>query len=89
MRSSDARIVRSAFVSDESRAQGEDGSGVGSTLSHDAYRATIMKQAFKDAGGKMPSTKHLFVAKKKVDSFLGKAGVKIYLPGARPGRRTI
>ena len=77
------------FVSDESRAQGEDDSGVGSTLSHDAYRATVMKQAIKDARGKTPSTKHLFGAKKKVDEFLGKAGVSIFLPGARPGRRTI
>lgn len=77
------------FQRDEERAQGEDISSSGNALSHNAYRATIMKQALKMANGKEPNTKQLYDAKKKVDGFLGKAGVGISIPGARPRRTTV
>jgi hypothetical protein len=82
------------FVRDEARAQGEDGSSscgssIGDGLSHGEYRALIMKQAIRQAGGSRPSTKHLFAAKSRVDRALGNARVAIYIPGARPGRKTV
>ena len=40
-------------------------------------------------GGNRPGTKHLFAAKKAVDSALGRSGTSIYIPGAGPARRTV
>lgn len=59
------------------------------SVPHDKYRALIMKQASKLAGGKQPATKHFFVAKKAVDGALKENGISIQLPGAAPGRRTL
>ena len=82
------------FIRDEDRAQSEDGSAacgsfVGDGLSHNEYRALIMKQAIRQADGNRPSTKHLFAAKSRVDRALGNAKVAICIPGARPGRKTV
>jgi hypothetical protein len=77
------------FVRDEVRAQGEDCSSMGDALSHNEYRALVIKQAVKNASGKKPETKHFFAAKVAVDRSLGKSGVSIFIPGAKPGRRTV
>lgn len=79
----------SSFVGDEARAEGENSSSCGEGLPHDEYRALVMNQAIKNAGGKTPGTKHLFAAKKAVDNALGNSGVSIYIPGAGPARRTV
>ena len=78
-----------SFRSDESRAEGEDSSSCGEDLPHSQYRALVMKQAIRNAGGRRPSTKHLFAAKKTVDNALCTSGVAIYIPGASPARRTV
>ena len=78
-----------SFRSDESRAEGENSSSCGDVLPHGQYRALVMKQAIRNAGGRRPSTKHLFAAKKTVDNALGTSGVAIYIPGASPARRTV
>ena len=62
---------------------------VGAAIPNNVYRATIVKHAIKSAGGKTPTTKDFFLAKAKVDKVIGKAGISLYLPGAKPGRRTI
>lgn len=61
--------------------------GVGGEISHDGYRATVMRRAQRLAGGD-PSTKHFFMAERQVRKALRKNGVKISIPGARPSRRT-
>jgi hypothetical protein len=61
---------------------------VGDSIPHDTYRAAVMLTAIKDANGSRPTTKDIFAAKAKVDNKLGNMGVSIYLPGARPARRT-
>lgn len=64
------------------------GSGVvGGEISHDGYRATVLRRAQRLAGGD-PSTKHFFMAERQVKQALRKNGVKISIPGARPSRRT-
>ena len=65
------------------------GDFVGETLSHNEYRALVLDQAIKKAGGNRPDTRHLFAAKKAVDSALGRSGTSIYIPGAGPARRTV
>lgn len=80
-------IRRIPFVRDEVRAQGEDCSG--DALSHNEYRAAIVKQAVKNAAGKKPETKHFFAAKLAVDRTLGNSNTSIFIPGAAPGRRTV
>jgi hypothetical protein len=79
----------SSFVGDESRAEGENSTSCGDGLPHNQYRALVMRQAIKNAGGKAPGTKHLFMAKKSVDNALGASGVSIYIPGSGPMRRTV
>lgn len=76
------------FVGDEQRAQTEDSSGMGDDLSHNEYRALVMNRALALGQGK-PSTKHFYAAKTTVDQSLGRAGVAINIPGAKPGRRTV
>lgn len=76
------------FVGDERRAQTEDSSGMGDDLSHDEYRALVMNRALKLGRGK-PNTKHFYEAKSVVDQSLGRGGVTITIPGAKPGRRTV
>ena len=61
----------------------------GNAIPHDNYRVAVMKAAVKSAGGGRPSTKDYFVAKSAVDKVIGKSGITIYMPGAKPGRRTI
>lgn len=61
----------------------------GASVPHEKYRATVMKRASKLAGGKAPETRHFFLAKKAVDGALKQRGIKIQLPGAAPGRRTV
>ena len=53
-----------------------------------AYRAAVLKQACKAAGPQKPTTKHFFAAKKAVDKTMGQAGIRLFLPGSRPGRIT-
>ena len=65
------------------------GSFVGNAIPHDNYRVAVMKAAVKSAGGGRPSTKDYFKAKSVVDKVIGKSGITIYMPGAKPGRRTI
>jgi len=62
---------------------------IGDEIPHDTYRAAVMLTAIKNAGGQEPTTKHIFAAKSKVDKALGNMGISIYLPGARPSRKTI
>lgn len=83
-----SREIIGKFVGDERRAQVEDSSGMGDDLSHNEYRALVMNHAVKLGRGK-PSTKHFYAAKTAVDHSLGRAGVAISIPGAKPGRRTI
>ena len=64
------------------------GVGTEAHIPHSAYRATIVRQATKLAGGGRPTTKHFYLAKKAVDQVMDDAGVSLYLPGARPGRIT-
>jgi hypothetical protein len=52
------------------------------------YRAAVLKQACKSAGKRVPTTKDFFAAKKAVDKTMGQAGIKLFLPGSRPGRIT-
>jgi hypothetical protein len=61
----------------------------GNAIPHDNYRVAVMKAAVKSAQGKRPSTKDYFAAKSAVDKVIGKSGITIYMPGAKPGRRTI
>jgi hypothetical protein len=53
-----------------------------------AYRAAVLKQACKSAGSRKPTTRDFFTAKKAVDKTMGQAGIRLYLPGSRPGRVT-
>jgi len=62
---------------------------VGNAIPHDNYRVAVMKAAVKSAGGQRPTTKDFFKAKAAVDQVIGKSGITIYMPGAKPGRRTI
>jgi hypothetical protein len=61
----------------------------GPQVSNTLYRATVQKQAIKHAGGKRPTTKDIFLAKAAVDKAIGKAGITLFMPGSKPGRRTI
>ena len=82
-------LMHGAFVGDEARAEGENSTSCGNGLPHSEYRALIMNQAIKEAGTNKPATKHLFLAKSKVDRALGASGQSIYIPGAKPCRRTV
>ena len=83
--------IQGAFTGDERRARDEDSgcSSMGDSLSHNEYRALIMRQAVKSAPKGKPQTKDFFTAKSAVDKALGNADIKIEIPGARPGRRTV
>lgn len=65
------------------------GSVMGEEISHDAYRASVIHNARRLAGGRAPETKHIFMAEKMVKGTLGRRGIAINVPGAAPGRRTI
>lgn len=73
-----------SFMGDER----EESSFIGDAIPHDTYRAAVMLTAIKDAGGRNPTTKDFFAAKSKIDNKLGNMGVAIYIPGARPSRKT-
>jgi hypothetical protein len=62
---------------------------IGNAIPHENYRVAVMKAAVKSAGGGRPTTKDYFQAKAAVDRVIGKSGITIYMPGAKPGRRTI
>jgi hypothetical protein len=87
--------TRSRRVDEEIAAEQEDrgivsGSNCGGkSIPHENYRVAVMKAALKSSGGKRPSTKDYFQAKAAVDQTIGKSGITIYMPGAKPGRRTI
>ena len=84
------QLMHGAFVGDEARAERENrATSCGDSLPHNEYRALVIRQAIKNAGGQNPSTKHFYAAKKAVDNALGNAGVAIYIPGAKPCRRTV
>lgn len=70
------------FRRDESRAQGED--TLGDSVPHAEYRALVVR-----AAGRDPSTRALYLAQRRVDAALGRAGTSVEVPGAAPGRRTI
>lgn len=53
-----------------------------------AYRAAVLRQACKAAGPRKPTTRDFFAAKKAVDKTMGQAGIRLFLPGSRPGRIT-
>lgn len=74
-----------SFVGDDMMGS----SVVGNAIPHENYRVAVMKAAVKSAGGGKPTTKDFFKAKAAVDQVIGKSGIKIYMPGAQPGRRTI
>ncbi len=61
--------------------------GEGGLVPNTAYRAAVLKQALR-RGGRRPSTKDFFQAKKNVDGVMQSAGLALYLPGAGPGRVT-
>jgi hypothetical protein len=71
-----------ALVSVTAMTMGEE------TIPNVVYRAAVLKQAAKAAGGNKPTTKHFFSAKSAVDKVMGRAGISLYLPGAAPGRVT-
>lgn len=60
----------------------------GSSLTPDVYRAGVMQRAIRLAGGGQPTTKNLFDAQTQVDMALARAGAKVRIPGAQPGRVT-
>jgi hypothetical protein len=53
-----------------------------------SYRAAVRKRACKSAGSRTPTTKDFFRAKQRVDKTMGQAGIRLFLPGSRPGRVT-
>jgi hypothetical protein len=81
-----AALARSGRM-DRSQVRGAFVGGL--AIPNPVYRATIQKYACRRAGGASPSTKDVFLAKAAVDKAMGRAGVGLYMPGARPGRRTI
>jgi len=61
--------------------------GGGGQVPNLAYRAAVLRQA-KRNGGRQPTTRDFFRAKKTVDGVMQSAGLSLYLPGAGPGRIT-
>jgi hypothetical protein len=82
------RDIKAEFIGDEQRAEIEGDGCSGNELSHNEYRALVMRQASKLGNGN-PNSKHFFAAKSAVDRSLGRIGVSIMIPGARPGRKTM
>jgi hypothetical protein len=60
-------------------------------LSHSEYRALIVKRAQKLGSWKhgKSGARDFHAAKRQIDKILGRIGVSISIPGARPGRQTI
>ncbi len=54
----------------------------------EVYRAGVWQRAVKLSGGRRPDAKALMVAQTSVNRDLGRRGVGIVIPGARPGRVT-
>lgn len=61
----------------------------GGSIPQPSYRAGIWQRAAKLAGGKTPGPREIFMAQRSVDRDLGRRGIAISIPGARPGRRTV
>ena len=73
------------FRGTQSFSMGGDGDVV---IPNITYRAVVLRQAHKVAGGRKPSTRDFYRAKSSVDKVMGRAGISLFLPGARPGRVT-
>lgn len=54
----------------------------------EVYRAGVWQRAVKMAGGRRPDARTLMLAQTSVNRDLGRRGVGISIPGARPGRVT-
>lgn len=61
---------------------------VGGVMPNPVYRAAILQRALKISRGRKPEAREMFMAQKTVDRDLGRRGVRITIPGARPGRVT-
>jgi len=59
------------------------------TIPNMVYRAAVMAQAKQFAKGGTPRTPHFAAAQKLVNLSMRKRGLKIAIPGAAPGRRTL
>ena len=77
------------FARNRGIAKGRCGAECGASIPNTNYRMAVYRQAIRQNNGKLPTTKDIFKAKSKVDQVIGKAGISLYLPGAKPGRRTI
>ena len=81
------------FTRDEDRAQAEEAGEasladtLGDSLSHPEYRALVVREALKTS--RDPDTRTMYLAKRRVDQSLGRSGTSVYVPGARPRRRTV
>ena len=62
--------------------------GVSGGVPAEVYRAGVWQRALKMTGGKRPDAKTLMLAQGSVNRDLGRRGVGISIPGARPGRVT-
>ncbi len=60
-----------------------------SVVSHDAFRALVWRNACKASGGKKPNAPTIAAAQAAVLQFFKLKGIRISLPGAKPGRRTV
>lgn len=64
------------------------GVGSGGGVPAEVYRAGVWQRAMKMSGGRRPDAKTLMKAQSSVNRDLGRRGVGIVIPGARPGRVT-
>ena len=60
---------------------------IGDALPHNLYRAAILKRAHA-LGGKKPTAKHMADAQAAIDREMVAYGLRVGIPGARPGRVT-
>jgi hypothetical protein len=60
----------------------------GAVVPNDVYRASVWQRAQKLRRRGLSGAAATAIAKKTVDRALGARGASIYIPGARPGRRT-
>lgn len=73
----------------QSIALGDDSS---SQVDHTSYRIAVLRQAGRRAkmsGGRRPTTRDFYLAKKDVDGVMSQNGISLYLPGSRPSRLTL
>jgi hypothetical protein len=60
-----------------------------STITNDVFRALVWRNAKKVSGGRRPDAKTIASVQSAVLQFLKLKNIKIALPGAKPGRRTV